>query len=172
MNVYREKRGRSALTHSPGVEFLKYGKSNEGYWDYEKFAAQVVDFIDVFDALHPDWQLLIEVDWSSGHAKHNPGALDVNGMNVSYGGAQKTPRESHIPLEDDEAAAYLGPYPAVIKWNGQVSRPAATPPLTARARRPPPPLAAPPGGLRQIDHHEGAGRLSGHRIHPRHGRRT
>ena len=96
MNVYREKRGRSALTHSPGVEFLKYGKSNEGYWDYDKFAVQVVDFMDAFDALHPDWQLLLEVDWSAGHAKHNPGALDVNGMNVSYGGAQKTPRESRM----------------------------------------------------------------------------
>ena len=121
MNDFREKRGRSPLSHSPGVEFLKYGKSNEGYWDYDKFAVQVIDFMDAFDALHPDLQLLLEVDWSAGHAKHNPGALDVNGMNVSYGGAQKTSRESRIPNDADEAATYLGPHPAVIKWNGQVA---------------------------------------------------
>lgn len=140
MNAYREVRGRSALTHSPGVEFLRYGKANEGYWNYEKFEVQVIDYLDVFDALHPDWQLLLEVDWSSGHAKHSAGALDVNSMNVSYGGAQRTPRDSTIPDDADEAAMYLGPYPAVIKHNGKV---AAAPPPRARERQSPRAYLAP-----------------------------
>ena len=60
---------------------------------------QVVDFVDAFEALHPDWQLLLEIDWSSGHAKHRIGALNVNGMNVGYGGGQTTPRDVKIPEE-------------------------------------------------------------------------
>ena len=33
------------------------------------FKQQVIDFIDAFETVHPGWQLLLEVDWSSGHAK-------------------------------------------------------------------------------------------------------
>ena len=36
-------------------------------------------------------------------------------MNVKYGGKQKTPRESKIPSDETEAAAYLGPYAAKLK---------------------------------------------------------
>ena len=67
--MLRGKRSRPALDCSPGVRFLNYGKGRDGYWDYEMFKQQVVDFIDAFETLHPDWQLLLEVDWSSGHAK-------------------------------------------------------------------------------------------------------
>ena len=59
----------------------------------------MVDFIDAFEALHPDWQLLFEVDWSSGHAKHRDGSLNTNSMNVNYGGSQKIPRDVKIPTE-------------------------------------------------------------------------
>ena len=68
-NAFRKKRGRVAIDCSPGVRFLNYGKGRDGYWDYEMFKQQVIDFIDSFEAVHPDWQLLLEVDWSSGHAK-------------------------------------------------------------------------------------------------------
>ena len=47
--------------------------------------------------------------------QHREGALNVNSMNVKYGGKQKTPRESRIPLDPIEAAAYFGPYPAKLK---------------------------------------------------------
>lgn len=68
-NAFRAKRGRETLDCSPGVRFLNYGKGRDGYWDYEMFKQQVIDFMDAFETVHPDWQLLLEVDWSSGHAK-------------------------------------------------------------------------------------------------------
>ena len=105
---------------SPGVRFLSYGKNKQGYWDYEMFEEQTIDCMDTFEALHPDWQLEWEIDWSSGHAKYRIGALNANSMGVRYGGKQKTPRESRIPADPSEAAFYLGPHEANMKWNGQV----------------------------------------------------
>ena len=49
------------LDCSPGVRFLNYGKNKDGYWDYEMFAKQVVDFMDAIEVLHPDWQMMLEV---------------------------------------------------------------------------------------------------------------
>jgi len=60
VNAFRALRGRPALDCSPGVRFLSYGKNKDGYWDYEMFAKQVVDFMDAFDVLHPEWQLMLE----------------------------------------------------------------------------------------------------------------
>ena len=59
----------------------------------------MIDFIDAFEALQPDWQLLFEIDWSSGHAKHREGSLNTNTMNVGYGGGQKIPRDVKITTE-------------------------------------------------------------------------
>ena len=67
--MLRGQRGRLALDCSPGVRYLNYGKGRDGYWDYEMFKQQVIDFMDAFETVCPDWQLLLEVDWSSGHAK-------------------------------------------------------------------------------------------------------
>jgi hypothetical protein len=52
-------------------------------------------------------------------SQHREGALNVNSMNVKYGGKQKTPRESKIPSDPSEAKAYLGTYPAMMKWQGE-----------------------------------------------------
>ena len=120
MNNFRAARGRPPLTCSPGLRFLSYGKNKEGYWDYEMFEEQTVDFMDTFEALHSDWQLEWEIDWSSGHAKYREGALNVNSMNIKYGGKQRTPRESKIPSEQSGAAFYLGPHEATMKWQGKV----------------------------------------------------
>ena len=108
VNDFRKKRGRAELDMSPGVRFLNYGKGRDGYWDYDHFARQVGDLMDAMEVLHPDWQMLLEVDWSSGHAKHLEGALNTNAMNVGYGGGQKVPRETTIPVDPDEAKRYLG----------------------------------------------------------------
>jgi hypothetical protein len=71
--------------------------------------------MDCVEVLHPDWQLMLEVDWSSGHAKMLDGALNANTMNVTYGGSQKTPRESTIPSDVEKASLYLGPYDPKLK---------------------------------------------------------
>mmetsp|Transcript_46989 Transcript_46989/g.123819 ORF Transcript_46989/g.123819 Transcript_46989/m.123819 type:complete len:759 (+) Transcript_46989:1223-3499(+) len=117
VNAFRERRGRPPLDCSPGMRFLDFGKNKDGYWDYDKFLQQVIDYIDAFEALHPDWQLLFEVDWSSGHAKHRDGSLNTNTMNVGYGGGQKIPRDAKIPTED--ADLYLGPHPASFTFKGK-----------------------------------------------------
>ena len=52
-------------------------------------------------------------------SQHRDGALNVNSMNVKYGGKQKTPRESKIPSDATEAAAYLGSYDAKMVWRGK-----------------------------------------------------
>ena len=96
-NAFRATRGRKPLDCSPGMRFLDFGKNKDGYWDYDKFLEQVVDLIDAFEAVHPDWQMMLEIDWSSGHAKHREGSLNTNSMNVCYGGSQKIPRDSAIP---------------------------------------------------------------------------
>lgn len=115
VNEFRKVRGRATLDSSPGVRFLNYGKNKEGYWDYDMFAKQVVDLMDCIEVLHPDWQLMLEVDWSSGHAKHLDGALNANTMNAKYGGGQKTPRSSTIPTDPEKAALFLGPYDPKLK---------------------------------------------------------
>ena len=119
VNELRAARKRPPLSCSPGLRFLDYGKNKEGYWDFEMFKEQTIDFMDAFEALHPDWQLEWEVDWSSGHAKYREGALNVNSMGVKYGGKQKTPRESKIPSDPVEADFYLGPHDAKMKVGAQ-----------------------------------------------------
>ena len=119
VNKFREARGREPLRCSPGLRFLKYGKNKGGYWDYEMFEEQTIDFMDAVEALHPDWQLEWEIDWSSGHAKYREGALNVNSMGVKYGGKQRTPRESRIPKEPSEATFFLGSHEAKMRWHGK-----------------------------------------------------
>ena len=66
VNAFRDLNGRPPLIGSPAVRFLSYGKNKDGYWTYEHFASQVVDILDMYEALYPGVQILIEVDWSSG----------------------------------------------------------------------------------------------------------
>ena len=79
------------------------------------FKEQTVDFMDAFEALHPDWQLVWEIDWSSGHAKGRDGGLNALTMNVGYGGKQATPRESKTPSDLEMAALHLGSYDPQLK---------------------------------------------------------
>ena len=96
VNAFRDLNGRPPLIGSPAVRFLSYGKNKDGYWTYEHFASQVVDILDMYEALYPGVQILIEVDWSSGHAKHRKDALAVNAMAVTFGGRQSIPHASKL----------------------------------------------------------------------------
>ena len=84
VNAYRKARGKPPLSGSPAVRFLTYGKHKDGYWTYEHFAEQAADILDMYEALYPGTQVLMEVDWSSGHAKHRENALNVNVMKVGF----------------------------------------------------------------------------------------
>lgn len=94
VNAFRKARGRNPLTSSPAVRFLSYGKNKDGYWTYENFAEQVVDLLDMYESLYPNAQVLLEVDWSSGHSKHRLDALNVSAMSVNCGGKQAVPHPS------------------------------------------------------------------------------
>ena len=59
------------LTMSPGVRFLNYGNADgkEGYWTYVHLARQSDDVLDLYACLYPNYQIVGEYDWSSGHSK-------------------------------------------------------------------------------------------------------
>lgn len=96
LNAFHKARGRAPLETSPAVRFLTYGKNKDGYWTYEHFAQQVVDILDMYEALYPTAQVLMEVDWSSGHAKHRENGLNVSAMGVTMGGKQSIPHASKM----------------------------------------------------------------------------
>lgn len=96
LNAFRKARGRPPLTTSPCVRFLSYGKNKDGYWNYDQFADQVTDVLDLYESLYPSAQVLVEVDWSSGHSKHRVDALNVTAMSVNYGGKQPIPHPSQM----------------------------------------------------------------------------
>lgn len=95
LNRFRKARGKEPLTSSPAVRFLSYGKHKDG-WTYEHFAAQVEDILDMYETIYPNAQVLLEVDWSSGHSKHREDALNVLSMSVNFGGKQSIPHPSKM----------------------------------------------------------------------------
>eukprot|EP00733_Pompholyxophrys_punicea_P000146 Pompholyxophrys_punicea_v1_NODE_24_length_5258_cov_21.593175.p1 type:complete len:471 gc:universal NODE_24_length_5258_cov_21.593175:1821-3233(+) len=112
-NIHRREIHRPEFDCSPGMCFLEYGKNKEGWWDYAKFAEQVVSFMDMFEFLYPNHQLLLEVDHSSGHAKHREDGLHTSNMNVTFGGKQKI---LHASIVDQDC---LGDHSAVVRWDSQ-----------------------------------------------------
>lgn len=116
VNEYRRAQGRGALTETPGVRFFQYGKNREGYWGFAQFQEQMVDVLDFLEALHPKHQIVLEVDWSQGHAKKTPGGLYVTDMTLNVGGAGDKMRDTFITPgclqsgeRDGSGAARLNP---------------------------------------------------------------
>ncbi|KAJ7575738.1 hypothetical protein C8J56DRAFT_801145 [Mycena floridula] len=75
---------------SDAGEQLEYGKNYDGYWDGQMFCKQLKEkIIPAFEHAHPsNYQALIMVDNSQGHAAYSPDALLVSRMNVNPGGKQ------------------------------------------------------------------------------------
>lgn len=95
---------------SPGLIFFQYGnaKGKQGYWDGAKFQIQCLDFMQAIETLHPNMQILLEVDHSSGHLKEQSDGLTVSTMNVKWGGKATAKRDTVI----EEGC--LGPDPPLI----------------------------------------------------------
>ena len=55
--------------------------------------------LDIMDWVHPDLQVILEVDHSSGHLKPKDDGLSINGMNLGFGGKQGNVRETLIKDE-------------------------------------------------------------------------
>jgi len=83
VNQFRLKNGREELTESPGLIMFKYGSNRDGYWRYENVEEQTILVMDVYEALFPKVQLVMEYDWSAGHSKHEEDGLNVKTMNLN-----------------------------------------------------------------------------------------
>ena len=137
VNAFRKARGKAALKGSPAVRFLTYGKNKDGYWTFAHFAEQTADILDMYEALYPEAQILVEVDWSSGHSKHREDALNVLAMAVNFGGKQPVPHASEMIdgcLGEDSPTLKLGDLQYFYFRSAEVCTSAAAPaPASASA---------------------------------------
>jgi hypothetical protein len=126
-NRHRAEAGKPAITESAGIRFLQYGSmvstngsltGKEGWWDWDKFELQLIDFLDLFEFLYPGYQLQVEIDWSAGHSKFRVGALNAKAMNTEYGGKKTAMRDTVIEREE----GFLGLNPGRTLQVGDTQR--------------------------------------------------
>ncbi|KAG7350939.1 hypothetical protein IV203_029977 [Nitzschia inconspicua] len=98
------------LTASPFVRKLLIGINNEGYWNSNHMAVQFEDVVDCLKVLYPSHEFVFLFDHSQGHNRKRKGALDVNNMNVSFGGKQERLRDTII----QNLEGYLGRYSPLL----------------------------------------------------------
>ena len=79
---------KKPLIKHPFIQEFKYGVAKDGYWSYEHLVCQLNDCMDVMKALYPQFYIKFNVDHSCGHDRQRLDALNVNRMNVNYGGSQ------------------------------------------------------------------------------------
>ena len=118
------------LKTSPFLTIFDYGKNADGYWTYDRMVCQLVDCIDVLDALYsvppngsPEQRHMTNVpntrdrlvrlfdygwlfDHSCGHDRKKPDGLDVIGLTK---GPSPNARKMRKVLIDRESGI-LGPY--------------------------------------------------------------
>ena len=76
---------------------LKYGAESEGYWNSDKFIAQVKDVIYIVKVKYPEqfYDVYWFFDQSSGHTAFADDALNAKKMNVKPGGSQPKMRDTY-----------------------------------------------------------------------------
>ena len=79
---------------------LKYGAQLEGYWDSNKFMAQVKQACTIAEYKYPreTHSIVWLFDQSCGHCAYAEDALNINRMNVKPGGKQAKLRDTINPL--------------------------------------------------------------------------
>ena len=104
-----------------GTVFFAYGSANtnrheasnalrSGWWNCEKFKIQCAFLIACFEILYPGYQLLFQIDQSSGHMSKGGDTLDATHIGINDGGLTKDGknktglRNTTVHLED------FGPY--------------------------------------------------------------
>ena len=88
------------------MAILDYGINSGGYWAYEKMGFDIVAVMDVMQVIYPGFQLMIELDHSSCHAKMRGGlgALQLAKLGLECGGEQRTLREMVVPEVGEHCA--------------------------------------------------------------------
>ena len=91
--AFQEQREAGWLFEWPPFVEWEYGKLGEakdmGYWNSDNMNDLIKEFIDLFEFLYPDHQMLLNMDWSSNHAAMAPDARTVGNMRVLWGGERK-----------------------------------------------------------------------------------
>jgi hypothetical protein len=103
-----EKRGNAAkppLTSSPFVLEFECGINAQGYWSYEHMVMQLEGCIDYLTVLYPHIDFLFLLDHLCGHDRQRNDGLNVVKMSKSFGGKQRSQRDTEIKQED----GYLSP---------------------------------------------------------------
>ena len=81
---------------SPFVKEFEYGSNFDGYWTYDQMILQLEDCIDVLKVAFPGFQYLLIFDHSNGHDRMRPNGLNINKINLRFGGRQPVMRESKL----------------------------------------------------------------------------
>lgn len=87
----------------------------KGYWDNPKMLTQTEDYMDAFETVYPNMQMVVQFDWSSGHAAGSGDGLNVNKMNSKWGGKNS---ETFSMRDSVLTAEMIGPHPATMKVGG------------------------------------------------------
>jgi hypothetical protein len=110
------------LKFSPGIVCVDPGKNKDGWWHYEAYAQQVLDYRDCVRYLYPGYQIVLEDDHSQKHAKQKEGGLNTNTMNARFGGKQSVPRPG-TGSSMEQYQGYLGDNPLQVVFPAGVEIP-------------------------------------------------
>ena len=98
MRVYQSS-AKKPLEEDPFIKLFEYGNSDgkEGYWTYDHMICQVEDILDVLFVVYGiKYDILLLFDHSCGHDRMRSDALNVNCMNVHFGGKSASYMHSSV----------------------------------------------------------------------------
>ena len=97
----------------PGIDHLHYGKNKEGYWTSEEFMQQVKDYVYCVHVITDHkFQIVLEVDSSSGHLKKQEGGLGPRPL--KWGGKSKFQMRTSTNLSEECICLTNEQYPATL----------------------------------------------------------
>jgi hypothetical protein len=90
------------LISSPFVLYLEYGKGKDGYWSYNHKVLQLEYCTNVFKALYPQFDIVYELDHSSGQDKEKADGLTTAPLMLGWehGGKQRSMRASQLGVNN------------------------------------------------------------------------
>jgi hypothetical protein len=87
----------------PSLHLFEYGKQREGYWGGDEMRDHTDELIDALEHVYGEqFTYVFLFDWSSGHAKYPPGALNVHVMQVNFNGKKENESNINPPTILDE----------------------------------------------------------------------
>jgi hypothetical protein len=95
------------LLVSPFVRMLAHGAAQDGHWSHNHMVLQIDDCFDCFKMLHPEFDMVWELDHSSGHSAELPAGLTTKqtgtldgGLGWNHGGKKRHVRDSMLTAKD------------------------------------------------------------------------